>query len=133
MKIHVVSGYFDPIHVGHIEYLKKARKLGDKLIVIINNDNQTILKKGFAFMPHKERAKIVQELSCVDEIFISIDNDKSVCKSLAHLKPDIFAKGGDRIISNIHERGICEKYGIEIVDQLGDKIRSSSELTKDEF
>tara|TARA_Y100000310_G_scaffold85798_1_gene82617 strand:+ start:5911 stop:6354 length:444 start_codon:yes stop_codon:yes gene_type:complete len=128
MKIIVASGYFDPIHHGHIEYLKLAKQLGDKLIVIINTDQQTILKKGFAFMPHEERAKIVEELACVDEIFISIDKDKSVCKSLAHLKPHIFAKGGDRTSDEIPEAKTCKEHDIQIIDRLGDKIQSSSEL-----
>jgi len=130
MKIIVASGYFDPIHHGHIEYLKLAKQLGDKLIVIINNDQQAILKKGFVFMPHEERAKIIAELSCVDEIFISIDEDKSVCKSLAHLKPHIFAKGGDRMCDEIPEAIICKEHGIEIIDRLGNKIQSSSDLVK---
>jgi cytidyltransferase-like protein len=130
MKIIVASGYFDPIHVGHIEYLKLARELGDKLIVIINNDQQTIFKKGSAFMPHKERAKIVAELACVDEIFISIDEDATVCKSLAHLKPHIFAKGGDRTSDEIPEAITCKEHNIKIIDRLGDKIQSSSDLIK---
>ena len=130
MKIIVASGYFDPIHIGHIELLKKAKELGDKLIVIINNDGQTILKKGFAFMPHKERAKIITELACVDEVFISIDKDRTVCKSLAHLKPDIFAKGGDRTSDEIPEAKTCKEHNIQIIDRLGEKIQSSSDLIK---
>jgi len=130
MKIIVASGYFDPIHIGHIEYLKKAKQLGDKLIVIINNDEQTILKKGFAFMPHKERSKIIAELTCVDDIFISIDKDKTVCKSLAYLKPHIFAKGGDRTSDEIPEAKTCKEHNIQIIDRLGEKIQSSSDLIK---
>ena len=130
MKIIVASGYFDPIHIGHIEYLKLAKELGEKLIVIINTDEQTILKKGFAFMPHEERAKIVAELACVDDIFISIDKDKTVCKSLAHLKPHIFAKGGDRTSDEIPEAITCKQHSIKIIDRLGDKIQSSSDLVK---
>ena len=129
-KIILFGGTFDPIHVGHIECLKLAKELGDKLIVIVNNDNQTILKKGFAFMPHKERAKIVAELRCVDEVFLSIDKDRTVCKSLAHLKPDIFAKGGDRTSDEIPEAKTCKECNIKIIDGLGDKIQSSSDLIK---
>lgn len=127
----VASGYFDPVHVGHIEYLERAKKLGDTLIVIINNDEQAILKKGRSFMNEDDRWIIISALACVDEVMMSIDKDESVCKTLKKINPDIFAKGGDRHIGNIPEKGICEKYGIKIVDQLGDKIRSSSELTKD--
>tara|TARA_Y100000310_G_scaffold264470_1_gene275112 strand:- start:5835 stop:6245 length:411 start_codon:yes stop_codon:yes gene_type:complete len=130
MKIVVASGYFDPLHVGHIEYLEMARKLGDKLIVIVNNDKQTHLKKGLEFMPFEERIKIVNALEMVDEVFASIDDDASVCKSLKEIKPDIFAKGGDRNTGNIPELDICKECCIEIIDGLGDKIQSSSELIK---
>jgi D-beta-D-heptose 7-phosphate kinase/D-beta-D-heptose 1-phosphate adenosyltransferase len=122
------SGYFDPMHVGHIEYLKLAKKLGDKLIVIVNNDEQAILKKGRAFMPQNERLQIVKELKCVDDVFLSIDKDKSVCKSLEAVKPDIFAKGGDRFSGEIPESTICKNLNIKIVDGLGAKIQSSSSL-----
>jgi len=129
-KIVVASGYFDPIHVGHIEYLEKAAELGDKLIVIVNNDKQTINKKGKEFMPFSERMKIVNALACVDEVFASIDDDSSVCKSIDAIKPDIFAKGGDRYASEIPESPICREHGIDILDGLGNKIQSSSLLTR---
>jgi len=129
-KIVVASGYFDPLHIGHLEYLEKARKLGNKLIVIINNDFQTKMKKGFVFMSQEDRMKIIKALKYVDDVFLSIDNDESVCKSLELLKPDIFAKGGDRKINEIPETPICRKLGIEIVDGLGEKIRASSDLIK---
>src|SRR3989344_7444268 len=112
------SGYFDPVHLGHIEYLKKAKELGDKLIVIVNNDKQTEMKKGKEFMPFKERLEIVKSLKFVDEVFPSIDEDSSVCKSLERVKPNIFAKGGDRFISEIPETKICRELGIKIVDGL---------------
>tara|TARA_S200002703_G_scaffold41140_1_gene35784 strand:- start:2370 stop:2783 length:414 start_codon:yes stop_codon:yes gene_type:complete len=127
-KIVVTSGYFDPIHVGHIECLEKAKQLGDKLIVIVNNDNQAILKKGKPFMSDKDRCSIVSKLKMVDEVFLSIDQDRSVCKSIEYLKPHIFAKGGDRTSDEIPESKVCREYGIEIIDGLGDKIRSSSEF-----
>jgi len=130
MKIIAASGYFDPIHIGHIECLEKAKKLGDKLIVIINNDTQLKLKKGFSFMPQEDRLKIVKALKCVDEVFLSIDKDKSVCKSLEALHPDIFAKGGDRTADEIPETPICNKLGIKIIDSLGKKIRSSSDIIR---
>ena len=126
----VASGYFDPLHVGHIEYLELAKELGDKLVVIVNNDKQSILKKGTEFMPFQERIKIVQSLTVVDEVFESIDGDPSVRESLAILKPHIFAKGGDRNVGNIPEKEICEKYNIKIIDGLGAKIQASSELIK---
>jgi len=123
----VASGYFDPIHVGHIEYLEMAAKLGDKLVVIVNNDNQATLKKGAPFMTEEDRLKIVSSLKCVDEVFLSIDEDPTVCKSLQAVNPDIFAKGGDRFIDEIPEATTCKEIGAEIVDGLGMKIRSSSD------
>ena len=123
----VASGYFDPIHVGHIEYLEMAAKLGDKLIVIVNNDNQAVLKKGAPFMTKGDRLKIVSSLKCVDEVFLSIDEDPTVCRSLQAVNPDIFAKGGDRFVDEIPEATTCKEIGAEIVDGLGMKIRSSSD------
>ena len=129
MKVVAVSGYFDPIHVGHLEYLKMAKNLGDKLIVIVNSDYQAGLKKGTSFMPEDDRLEIVKSLRCVDEVFLSIDKDKSICKSLEYLKPDIFANGGDRSLNEIPETAVMEKYNIEMIDGLGMKIRSSSQIT----
>ena len=129
MKIGLYFGTFNPIHVGHLEYLKLAKQLGDKLIVIVNNDKQAILKKRKSFMNEKDRMEIVSALQCVDEVFLSIDDDKSVCKSLEFLKPSIFANGGDRSLSEIPETAIIEKYSIKMVDGLGEKIRSSSKIT----
>src|SRR3989344_4765643 len=109
-KIVVASGYFDPLHVGHVEYLQMAKELAGKdgkLIVIVNNDKQTKLKKGFEFMPFEERMKVVAALGCVDEVFPSIDEDGSVIESLKNLALNkgarIFAKGGDRFAYEIPE------------------------------
>ena len=124
-----VSGYFDPIHVGHLEYLKLAKNLGNKLIVIINNNLQAELKKGEFFMQEKDRMEIVAALRFVDEVFLSVDTDGSVCKSLEIIKPDIFANGGDRSLHEIPETAVMKKYNIKMVDGLGSKIRSSSDLT----
>ena len=124
-----VSGYFDPIHIGHLDYLELAKKLGDKLVVIVNNNHQCKLKKGKPFMDELDRIRIVESLGIVDEVFLSIDSDKSVCKSLEEIKPDIFANGGDRATSEVPESVVCKKYNIKMVDGLGDKIRSSSSMT----
>ena len=129
MKVVAISGYFDPIHVGHLEYINMAKKLGDKLVVIVNNNYQCELKKGKPFMDEKDRVMIVSNLKNVDEVFLSIDKDKTVCASLEKIKPDIFANGGDRKNYEIPESVICKKYDIKIIDGLGDKIRSSSDLT----
>ena len=129
MIVVAVSGYFDPIHVGHLEYLKLAKQLGDKLVVIVNSDFQARIKKGKSFMNENDRVEIVASLKCVDEVFLSIDRDSSVCKSLEFIQPNIFANGGDRKLEEILETKIMKKYGIKMVDGLGGKIRSSSDLT----
>ncbi len=123
------SGYFDPIHKGHIEYLRMARELGDELIVILNNDAQCKLKKGKSFMNEDERKIILEAIRYVDKVFLSCDEDGSVCKSLQAVKPDIFTNGGDRFKSEIPEKEICDKLNIMMVDGLGNKIQSSSDLT----
>ena len=124
-----VSGYFDPLHVGHIEYLEMAKSLGDKLIVIVNSDEQAKLKKGKSFMSQGDRLRIIKSLSCVDEAFIALDDDASVCRSLRACNPDIFANGGDRSQEEIPEAKVCKQLNIEMVDGLGQKIRSSSDYT----
>ncbi|MDA9106644.1 adenylyltransferase/cytidyltransferase family protein [Flavobacteriaceae bacterium] len=129
MKTVAVSGYFDPIHVGHLEYLKLSKELGDRLVVIVNNNHQCVLKKGKPFMDEKDRVEIVKSLKVVDEVFLSIDMDKTVCASLESIKPDIFANGGDRSTEEVPESVICKKHNIQMTDGLGDKIRSSSDLT----
>ena len=129
MKVVATSGYFDPLHVGHLECLEMAKELGDRLIVIVNSDLQAKLKKGESFMKEEDRMRIVSALKCVDHVFLSIDKDKSQCESLRHINPDIFAKGGDRTSGEIPESKVCKELGIDIVDGLGEKIRSSSDLT----
>ncbi len=124
-----VSGYFNPLHVGHLEMIEQAKKLGDKLVAIINNDYQVKLKGSVPFMSLKDRVRIITALRDVDRVFVSVDRDKSVCKSLTKLRPNIFANGGDRhSIGDVPEYAICQKYGIKMVDGLGKKIRASSVL-----
>lgn len=123
-----VSGYFNPLHVGHLEMIQKAKKLGDSLVVIVNNDHQVKLKGSVPFLSQVDRMKIVSAIKWVDKVFLSVDKDKTVCKSLAKVKPDIFAQGGDRHEGNIPEAEICRRLGIKMVDGLGKKIRSSSTL-----
>jgi cytidyltransferase-like protein len=125
------SGYFDPIHRGHIEYLELAKRLGDRLIVILNNENQAKQKKGFMFMPIEDKIAILKSIRFVDEVILSIDDDLTQCKTLAMIKPDIFAKGGDRYATEIPEAGICNELGIKIIDGLGAKVQSSSKLIRD--
>ncbi len=125
----VVSGYFNPLHTGHLVMISKAKKMGDKLVAIINNDYQVKLKGSVPFMSLADRVKIIKALRDVDEVFISIDKDATVCKSLTRIKPDIFANGGDRkSIGDVPEYSVCQKYGIKMVDGLGKKTRASSVL-----
>ena len=136
-KIVCVSGYFDPVHVGHLEYFKMAKELGDTLVVILNNRKQSFLKKGDEFMLEKDRMEIVYHLDMVDEAILSCDKDKSVCETIRmikRMKPMdelIFCNGGDRQIdqNNIFEFKVCQELEIPMVDGLGEKIRSSSEMT----
>lgn len=134
----ITSGYFDPIHIGHIEYLKLAKELGDKLFVIVNSDNDAMKKKGYVFMPFEERSEIIAAIKYVDKVIGSIDFDSSVNNTLSLIYTQyktndiniIFAKGGDRTKDEIPEKDTCEKLGIKIVDGLGQKIQSSSELVR---
>tara|TARA_B100000427_G_scaffold323043_1_gene325910 strand:- start:1498 stop:1920 length:423 start_codon:yes stop_codon:yes gene_type:complete len=139
MKLAIVSGGFDPVHVGHIELLQKARGMADSLFVIVNNDQFLERKKGKAFMPLKERIAIMQALKGVEVAIESVDEDDTVCETLTWLraayKPKfeemLFCNGGDRIEGgDTPEHEICLKIGIEPVYGLGDKIQSSSWLLK---
>lgn len=132
MKIACVSGYFDPLHIGHIEYFKKSKLIADKLMVIVNNDEQATLKKGKPFMTVDERINIIKELKCVDYVVKSIDTDRTVCKTIENLflVPTYFCNGGDQNNNTIPEAEICEKMGIELRDGFGEKIQSSSWLIK---
>lgn len=129
-----VSGGFDPIHPGHIRYFKAAKALGDKLLVILNNDNWLIKKKRFNFMSEKERKEVLEAIRYVDEVVITRHpkntDDISVSEALIRLKPDIFANGGDRKADNIPEYQLCKKLGIKMVFNVGagGKIQSSSSL-----
>ncbi len=127
-----VSGGFDPIHVGHLRMLKRARALGDKLVVILNNDNWLLNKKGYVFMPERERAEILLSFPFVDKVYITKhkreDRDMSVCKALVALHPAIFANGGDRKgKKDIPEASVCEELGIKMAFNVGGgKVQSSS-------
>tara|TARA_B100000989_G_scaffold214088_1_gene162748 strand:+ start:6027 stop:6446 length:420 start_codon:yes stop_codon:yes gene_type:complete len=136
-KAIIVSGYFNPLHKGHIEYFHNAKKFGDKLFVIVNNDIQRKLKGSKEFMMQEERVSIINELKIVDSVFLSVDNDRTVVKSIRviynlnnTLYDLYFANGGDQINSNIPESEVCKKLGIKLIDGLGEKIQSSSWLLK---
>ena len=127
-KTVAVSGGFDPIHVGHIRMIREAAEHGD-VIVIANSDEWLLRKKGYVFMPWKERAEIIQSIKGVAAVFQADDDDDTVTESLLRLKPDIFANGGDRKQQNTPEMKVCDDIGIEMLWNVGGgKIQSSSEL-----
>ena len=131
----ILSGYFNPIHKGHIEYFNNAKALADELFVIINNDHQRALKGSKEFQQEAERVFIVSNIKSVDYSILSIDLDRTVCKTIEKIALDFsseyelrFANGGDQNNNTIPERSICDQMGITLVDGLGDKIQSSSWL-----
>ena len=143
-----VSGGFDPIHIGHIRMFERAKALGDKLVVILNNDNWLVAKKQHIFMPDYERKEVIEGLRAVDEVVLTGHSmnppgpaEMSVRAELAAIKPDIFANGGDRNERNATDSAsslywdinTCKELGIEMVFNIGDggKIQSSSWLLQD--
>lgn len=134
-KTVMVSGGFDPLHVGHVRLLQAARALGDRLIVVVNNDNWLRQKKGWVFMSEDERVEIIEAIDVVDKVFLSLHSkeptDMSVCMELHMLRPDIFANGGDRSPDDvpIPEAFVCKQRGIEVAYGVGGgKVQSSSHL-----
>ena len=134
-KIIIVSGYFNPIHKGHLEYFIHAKSKGDLLFVIVNSDLQRALKGSKEFQKEEERLFIVGHIKEVDQAFLSIDKDRTVCRTLEILFQQFgtnyrlaFANGGDQNNNSIPELFICQGLGIELIDGLGDKIQSSSWL-----
>lgn len=137
-KAIIVSGYFNPIHKGHLEYFNNAKALADELFVIVNSDHQRALKGSKEFQKEDERLIIVQNIKAVDQAMISIDTDRTVCASITHLYNTYskdydlaFANGGDQDNNSIPEVPVCQKLGVALIDGLGDKIQSSSWLLKD--
>lgn len=128
-----VSGGFDPVHVGHIRYFEEARALGDKLLVILNDDEWLMRKKGYVFMPQNERIEVLKAIKWIDEVIVRDPaEDMGITHMLAKLPVHIFAKGGDRTYDNIPETAICEERGIKMVFGVGgsDKPQSSSWLVQ---
>ena len=139
-KAIIVSGYFNPLHKGHIDLFEKAKASGNQLWVIVNSDLQRELKGSKEFMDENERLLIVSVIKYVDKALISIDKDKTQCTTLAHLADKfgadfefLFANGGDQNNDSIPEVPVCKEKGIGLIEGLGDKIQSSSWLLKNKM
>ena len=140
MKIAIVSGYFNPLHVGHLDYLQAARDLADKLIVIVNSDYQVTLKGSTPFMNQSDRLKIVKALKCVDGVYLSTDKDGSVLGTLKHVLVQnqangrnhfMFCNGGDRSETNTPEERLCSSNSYQLTSVYnvgGEKRQSSSDI-----
>mmetsp|Transcript_9905 Transcript_9905/g.25054 ORF Transcript_9905/g.25054 Transcript_9905/m.25054 type:complete len:152 (+) Transcript_9905:511-966(+) len=136
-RVVCVSGFFDPLHHGHVDCLKKAKALANEgdghgtLWVIVNSDKQAAMKKGNAFMPAAERVKMVRALRCVDAAMEAPDEDSSVVRAIESIHPDIFAIGLDEGPDYmVEEREKCKELGIEVVCPLGARVQSSSWLVE---
>ena len=136
-KAIIVSGYFNPIHKGHIEYFNNAKACGDRLIVIVNSDHQRALKGSKEFQYEGERVFIVSNIKSVDEVVLSIDQDRTQCETIKTIHARLndsfqlaFANGGDQNNTSIPEGQVCIELGISLIDGLGEKIQSSSWLLK---
>ena len=137
LKAIIVSGYFNPIHKGHLEYFNNAKAIADKLFVIVNNDHQRELKGSKQFQDEYERMVIVSNIKAVDKAILSIDTDRTVCATIKMIAEQFgsefelgFANGGDQNNDTIPERAVCEQMNVTLIDGLGDKIQSSSWLLK---
>ena len=133
----IVSGYFNPIHKGHLEYFNNAKAIADELFVIVNNDHQRALKGSKEFQNEEERMIIVGNIKAVNHAILSVDEDRTVCATLRKIEAEYgeefelaFANGGDQNNDTIPERPVCDEVGIALIDGLGDKIQSSSWLLK---
>jgi cytidyltransferase-like protein len=134
-KAIIVSGYFNPIHKGHLEYFNSAKDKGDILVVIVNNDEQRRLKGSKEFQNENERLIIISNIKSVDRVYLSIDNDRTVCATIKLIHDELskdfdlaFANGGDQNNNSIPEIPTCQSLNIELLDGLGEKIQSSSWL-----
>jgi len=127
----IVSGGFDPIHVGHVRMLRAAAALGN-VIVVVNSDAWLMRKKGYIFMPFDERAEIINAIDGVVDVVAVNDSDGTVCSALRRIKPEMFGNGGDRTNKNTPENSVCAELGIEMIWSLGGgKVQSSTDLVRD--
>ena len=138
-KVIIVSGYFNPLHKGHLEYFEKSKSHGDLLFVIVNSDYQRNLKGSKQFQEESERLLIISSLRIVDKAILAIDQDRTVNATISKIYQEqsskykfSFANGGDQNNESIPESTVCKKLDIELIDGLGDKIQSSSWLLKNQ-
>ena len=137
-KAIIVSGYFNPIHKGHLEYFNNAKAMADQLFVIVNNDHQRELKGSKEFQDESERMIIVSNIKAVDKAILSIDTDRTVRETIKKVIAQqfgsdfdlAFANGGDQNNDTIPEKPVCDQMNVALIDGLGDKIQSSSWLIK---
>lgn len=139
MKVTIVSGFFNPLHGGHLDMIENAALMGEKLIVIVNNDIQQVLKKGKIILNEQNRARLIGALRVVDEVVIAVDEDPTVIKTLQMIAIQhpgdelIFANGGDRDSEKvIPETEVCQKYNIKMVMGVGgtEKTDSSTRINQ---
>ncbi|WP_230486663.1 adenylyltransferase/cytidyltransferase family protein [Nocardioides anomalus] len=140
-RVAVVSGYFNPIHIGHLKMIRAARAHGDHLVVIVNNDRQQLLKKGRILMTEDDRQAIVAELRAVDEAIVAVDDDRTVVASLRHVRERyphaelVFCNGGDRSPDGdpAPEAALADEIGLEMVYGVGgdDKADSSTRINEE--
>lgn len=133
MRTVIVSGFFNPLHGGHLDMIEAAAQMGDKLIVVVNNDVQQVMKKDKIILSEQNRARLIGALRDVDEAMISIDTDPTVMRTLEEIATRypgdtlVFANGGDRDSEKaIPETEVCRKYSIEMVFGVGGVKKADS-------
>ena len=128
--IAMVSGGFDPLHIGHVRLIKAAHSHGN-VVVALNSNEWLMRKKNYIFMTFAERSEILSALKNVLYVVPVVDDDETICSALYHVKPDFFCNGGDRTKGDLREHETCEKLRIkEIFNVGGDKVQSSRNLVR---
>ena len=133
MKVIIVSGYFNPLHGGHLDMIEAASEMGDRLVVIVNNDKQQMLKKGKIILDETNRIRLISALKHVDDAVLAVDTEPPVIETLriiADMHPQhelVFANGGDRDSAEVTpETSICEELNIKMIYGVGGKDKQDS-------
>ena len=124
----MVSGGFDPVHVGHIRMIREAAQFGN-VIVVANSDQWLYRKKGFVFMEFPKRSEILNSIKGVILVDSVNDDDGTVCEAIRRHKPDFFANGGDRGRSNTPEQDVCEELGVKLLWGIGGDYKADASST----